>query len=769
VTFQVADEFELDLSIADEDPASQFFFIDFRFMFSPCARELPEGRLRDEIEVKTNDVLKREGLAGCYNFLHDLVLTHKIHILTSQAFELARGRWSDNLLVEKVRRSVSVQYWPNKSGGKNWIEISIIRGKAEKRLFSIGSQTPQIALRWHRGGKEVLDPDVWLDSANLSMESILKQIIALHTNYIFRETKRKLRESPIYLKKALFVKHKAHAMEPTASSLRIQLSCSDVIEMVQEPISGNFVLVPPSNLHARVERDLSMLRDPAVEIVSRIATLRCISAVELTEQRTRLMRWQTWKTHIPNQETIKKLFGPGIMRLVLFKVPSWDPKWLLAFTASMAGDSWWVVQMKEAKNDTGSVDAFRGPDDPFQAAYKISCTASDEGLLVNPTYSALSNIENTAAAIIAHKVDVQELEKFPVHHKQQKSTEPLEKVIVPDFYIHYIPAKVPSLRKAPGTYRRWCGEMIKLSFKGLSRSRTSVISIVTGRLLTPIPNVDNLTSNMGSSLAFHPTSGIFWFRLSTPVCQSSIPAILDRFQQIERLVRFLETSRRCELRCESVSLNNLTFTYATDSNANPLKSTITFATDTPMQISFPEHDPHIRIQDFLATMLNTPKGFEHTAMILRQTLPLMRAFVTIETLERDPGSSLHILPHSATAFRVIYQNPNMAYEIRQRQRKAQTYWYLTACRSHAENGTSNLYGRTWHQICQEKGPGWHGMNGGVVSELEAVEGLILRLDQLVRERIPDNVNDEKQEQEEGQSNARDAIKKGPEREVITLD
>src|ERR1700722_6388022 len=69
VTFRVAGEFEVDLTIAEENPEKQFWFIDFRFLFTPAVSQLPE-HLRYMIENRVNAALEKDGLAGCYKFLH---------------------------------------------------------------------------------------------------------------------------------------------------------------------------------------------------------------------------------------------------------------------------------------------------------------------------------------------------------------------------------------------------------------------------------------------------------------------------------------------------------------------------------------------------------------------------------------------------------------------------------------------------------------------------------------------------------------------------
>ncbi len=87
VTFKVEGEFEVDLTIADEDFEKQFWFIDFRFLFQPAPAELSD-RVRQFIEKKVNDALATDGLAGCYRFLHEFVLTHKISEFYRQALDL---------------------------------------------------------------------------------------------------------------------------------------------------------------------------------------------------------------------------------------------------------------------------------------------------------------------------------------------------------------------------------------------------------------------------------------------------------------------------------------------------------------------------------------------------------------------------------------------------------------------------------------------------------------------------------------------------------
>ncbi|MCJ1397689.1 mediator complex subunit [Xylographa trunciseda] len=762
VTFHARDEFELDLSIADEDPSSQLYFIDFRFSFSPCMTEIPGGWLRNEIEGKSNDVLRREGLAGCYNFLHDLVLTHKLRILRSQATEMVRARWSDNIRIEPVHRSLVLQYWLNRPGGKNWVEIGIDSGRKEKNSSSKSTGVPCIAIRWHRHGKEIDDFEIDMSLRHLSMEAILKQIIALHTNYIFRETKRRLRESPIYSRKVFALRHKASQTEPTNSHLQFQVTSACTVKIVQEPISGAFALIPLSSLHGRLERDLNSLRDPAAEAFSRIAFFRCISATEEAERRSRMLGWQSLKMQNPTQEIVKKHFGSDVMRLSFFRPASWGKEWSLAISTSMVGDFWWVVEVRDVSKNPSTAELASGQAQPIRTAFKISI-APKGTLVTNPSYSVLSDVENTAAAIIGQCIDCRELANAHIRHIQQKPSEPLGNVHVPDLLMFYENQEIGE--RGPQTLTKippWCHDVVKSSFRGLSRSRSSVITIVSIRLKGPVSNISKLTSTTSPSLAFHPTSGAVAFRLSTPIGQSSLPAILERLSRIGRLIRFLNILKRRALPCSHISLSSLSFTYAPS-----LTATIRFDTDAPMAIAFAPLNPHLRIQDFLASMLAAKPGLEYVTYVMELTLPLLRVFAAIEAVPRKPSSELHILPRAATWYRVRYEGPHLAYEIRLRQRSDHVLWFS---RKATEQETPKQVVEAWDKLCRGRGEGWMGLRDGISAEVLGVEALIKRIDEVVREvAVGEEAENGKEEVAEKKEPVKAEVQIKKEKEVFVID
>jgi mediator of RNA polymerase II transcription subunit 14 len=333
--------------IADEDPASQLYFIDFRILFSPSLAEIPLGQLRAEIETKANDALKKDGLVGCYNFLHDLVLTNKIHVLRRQALEMVRGKWSETIRLETVRRSLVLQYWLHRAGGKSWVEIGLVSGKLRGKDGVLKEDGPsRIGLRWFREGKEVKNPPIVLQLGNLSMEAILKHVIALHTKHILTAIRDKLIELPLYARQSLSLSLSTSSTEPVDSSLKAELTPSRTLIVAIEPTAGRFALQPPSPPFAAAEMGLNTLKDPALEAPSRIAGLRCFVAQDEIELRARCSGWEPLRTFTPKAEDLKRIFPTKESpRLSLFRRKSWSSKWLVGVSIGMSGEDWWVFEL----------------------------------------------------------------------------------------------------------------------------------------------------------------------------------------------------------------------------------------------------------------------------------------------------------------------------------------------------------------------------------------------------------------------------------------
>ena len=733
-TFRVANEFEVDLSIADEDPSSQLYFIDFRFAFSPSPSDLPSGRLRNEIEGKANNVLRTDGLVGCYHFLHDFVLTYKINVLRNQAVDMVRNRWTESLKLEPLRRTLVVQYWLNRPGGKSWLEIGIKSGRRKDQNRTTVEATPYIAVRWIRHGKEVNDSLLTFNMGELSMEAIVKKVIALHSNHILESIRDRLLEDTVYANGSLSMTLSRSLTEPVQSSLDVQLTVSKHVTVFVEPLAGTFTLRPTSYLFARAERDINSLAHPAADASTRLANLRWMVAQEDIALRARCTEWELLKGRQLKQEDMERWLPRDTLRISFFRRKPWSSNWLVACTSSRGGESWWIIETL--------------PDDSLSSSNKINAAHlippnSLPAFTPTSSYAFLSKLESVAAGMISYYVNTRYLFHLGIRHALSPPWSALPGLNFPILCIRFTPNMVPSFLHSPKRpVVPWAHELVKVTFRGIESSSQrndtpsgSAILLAEARMVTPISEAKLLTSRVDPSIAFHPTSGAFAFRLLSPVGQPIIPALLDRLKRIERLFRFLEALKQYNLKYETISLGQIVFTYSF--NPFPLKADIGFATDAPMRISFDTGNPHLRIMDFLTTLLNVDGGLEQVALLLGITLPLLRALDAAEAPRTGNDAKQTetpvILSRSAEWFLIRYVTSKCRFDIRLRQRKDELKWFLRDV-STSEERSSRPPGldRELRALWLDRGDGWFGMRTGIVASVDGVEDLVRRLDELVR-------------------------------------
>ena len=346
VTFKVAGEFEIDLTIADEDPEKQFWFIDLRFLFSPAVLELP-AHLRYYIESRVNAVLLTDGLPGCYKLLHEMVLTHKISEFRRQASELARGKWVESLKIEALNRAVSIQYWLDRYGAKgpkSWIVLGVHSGRRKDGRFDPKS-TSHLFVRWFRDGKEVKNADIKFDTVSLSAESLLKTVIAKHVAYILEAIHEKLKSKPLFVGNEMALEITTSTDEPSESVLKVQVTSQQTISVSVEPITGRFI-VGPGSLHSmRAEYGFnSKSTDPANDGHSYIEQLRCDTAADEITTHGLSVGWIRIRKPDLKADDLKQVLPKDTLHVAWFRRPGWRKEWFIAVSLSMGGDRWWLIE-----------------------------------------------------------------------------------------------------------------------------------------------------------------------------------------------------------------------------------------------------------------------------------------------------------------------------------------------------------------------------------------------------------------------------------------
>jgi mediator of RNA polymerase II transcription subunit 14 len=243
------------------------------------------------------------------------------------------GRWSENLKIQQIKRTLVIQYWILKGGEKSWVEIGVRRGD-KKRPSKLG-------VRWIREGREVKDEEVPLDTAVLSAEMLMKTVIAMHTKNILTSIRDKLAMTPLFATPGSLslVTHKSDSFE---SRLKVQLTSSRKCKVLIEPITGRFALQRPSKRSMQVESTMNSRPNTAQDM---IVQYKFVTMQDTLRQRARSMDWEILETIAIRREELKKWFPLTTQYMTYMRKKGWSRNWLLVVTFDDTGDKWWVAEM----------------------------------------------------------------------------------------------------------------------------------------------------------------------------------------------------------------------------------------------------------------------------------------------------------------------------------------------------------------------------------------------------------------------------------------
>ena len=744
-TFQVPDEFEVDLSIADEDPTSQMFFIDIRFTFLPSTSMLPSGILRSEVEARANQTLSQDGLQGLFDLLHNLVLTHKLNVLRNQAYEMARRQWSEDLVVEPVRRSLVVQYWSGRPGGKNWIEIGMKRGQEKRRPETEnGRILSSIGLRCFRAGKEVHDVEVDMQLGDLSMEYILKQVIAHHSSHTFTGIAIKLSTGLLYSSGCLKVKQKASDTEPLDASLLLQLTTTTAIKIVQEPISGLFAIQPRSHIYGRAEYELNRLHSPEKEAAPQLSYLRSLVAVDEVEAHARGVGWEVAKSIKPEKAEMQKHFPKAILHTRFFRRQEWNFQWMLAFTTGLEGDAWWAVELTSNNSGLEETAEQVSVARVLRAAYGI-VLKEKPSLVFASSQQSLVQIEWNAAGMISQYSDAAKLVG------EMRHTIPVSDTGAPTFsMLVQVPRPLSSWEKTEFSMRHSrnglaipeARETIGIFYRGVDVNTRAAIHVAVARVNKPVSNLQSLLSKIPnlaicrSPISRGPISDPpieidgMKFTLSHRVGESCVPDLINHLDAIERLLDFVSILESKKLRIDAASLSHVDFTYAPSRKS--LKASIKFEANAVLRLSFPRSNPHLRVQDYLSSLL-AKGGLVPVIALLHITLPLLDAFATLEKMHKS--NDIYICARSAQWYEVRYSSPvpKGGFDVSLRFRRDTPYWFIkeSSIRKTEPLADEEAWARSLKSVTRGRGRDWRGVKGGIIAgTTEGISEALQRLDEV---------------------------------------
>lgn len=762
VTFKVPGEFEVDLSVGDDDPVSQFFFLDLRLDFRPSTGAIADT-LRSHLESRVNQALMENGLPGCYDFLHNFVLTHKINVLRNQVNELTQGKWFECIRAENLRRSLTVQYWTGRPGAKSWLEIGIDSGK-KKVTRSRKSQTSCLSVRWFRAGMEVKDEPLDFDWNDLNLERYLSTVIAKHTSWMLRDIESRIKElAPA--DSVMSVQTAEAESAPRALSLSLP-SLQTPLQLRIDSVTGQYSISPPSGPTARAEGHLNANAnsDPAVWLVNTL----CAVAQERVHKAAELLQWAP-VTRLARQDNLHKIFGPGLRAHSTF-VPrkAWGEQWALAVTLSLLGNTWWAVSLEDKRDDQGTVIGR-----VIAKAQRVRHAA--KSARVGPiSQTTLLGIERSAVAEVAFGAlssqfsDLRVSHRFeqipPRQHSNTLDTLGAARSPLVLFFSITNLLKQPTRRQS----KTWANSPARLTHHGMVTNDSSEGSGVRHELRVALDSSKmkemqkHLTNFKDRNLVLNEDGGVA-LRILAPFGKPFAEQIRARLQSIDLLDRHVCAMHSFGLQCTHASLSRLSFVY----QRNPeLSATLMFPSSDDgggkkvlLKLLPSDVNPHCRIRVLLEDGLNRSgdHGVEAIGFILLLTLPLLQAFERIETSSKNP-SAVSIRPQTSTTYTLRYSAPltPCTFEIRSRSRKERggtggmtiAYWHIQPKRDGpvlSDAFTQALTQDLWNA----KGEHWHGVGNGVVATVAGIGAVVERLDEVVRRfEVKDSAAEGQQQRDE---------------------
>jgi mediator of RNA polymerase II transcription subunit 14 len=406
-----------------------------------------------------------------------------------------------------------------------------------------------------------------------------------------------------------------------------------------------------------------------------------------------------------------------------------------------------------------------------------------------PTYQFLSTLNIFAAALVSHYCNLRALYAKRSAYMLRQGR-PSKAVTLPSIYIP-LNELLPRKGKSTQTDDKLIQGVVRLTFQGLEvlpqkssaalsspkdqafsdmtprppTLQETAIMITEARMKVPKPSaLVNINERVDRDIAFDAESGSFAFRLRSRVGESVIPDLIERLVRVERLVEFIQVLQKHKksLKCETVSLRKIIFTYGKVSPSNgsdPMdldtashlyKATVDFsAMENTMALILERDNPHLRIADHLTKVLNGKEGLNGVATLLPLTLPVLRGIDAIENAwtpaQYYENGEVFVNVRAADWYIIRYNlkqpSPNatsppgirkIMFEIRLRHRRGDPWWYIRRSDVSSRSKETDDVDEALKPLWASTGTGWRGMSISGVAQASGVEELLEKIDEIIR-------------------------------------
>ncbi|KAI1820223.1 mediator complex subunit MED14 [Xylaria intraflava] len=659
VTFKVPGEFEVDLTIADEDPEKQFWFINFRFAFQPAPSELSD-RLRDFLEYKVNEALQKDGLPGCYNFLHEFVLTHKITEYVRQAVELSKGRWANMLEVERLRRGMAIHYWSGRQpldGPQSYVIMGVSSGKKPGSTLN-QSPSSHLSLRWFRDGIEVKDVGFPLDDMTISTEALLNRVIGKHIDHTLRTFFNALKLHGRFSRREASLGLAIVDHNPGESALTMQLSHERYLNVKVAPITGTLLAIPQSRGNFDLQYQLNKeVRRPITEQVALLERFRCHYVEDELNRRAKTMGWTVCNPHPVKYEETRQFLGTRTnYQLIWLKRRGLPDNWYIMVAQSLNEDQWWLTEVTKPSSINKITTYAQMPLSPRAPRYS-------DTFFTELTFISSAIISQIGILGAMHKERI----KYGIRDW-------INPMLPPNMKVPSIHVRLSDIlgrhhpRDVSKSLSSWAFDVVEINIKSLtsrvpqssgstpssesrgSDEQSALLAsdnhrfniVVDARVKVADPSrFGPLKGNVERDVAFNERLGVFAFIIEAEVGTSILDTLAHRLQALSRLASSIDSIRQShrDVQCEEITLNRIKFSYTDQSrtadisahqNAHRWTASLDLETDN-MKLILNPGNPQVRAVEQFNKLINSDEGFQGVPWFLSITLPIHRALDSVET------------------------------------------------------------------------------------------------------------------------------------------
>jgi mediator of RNA polymerase II transcription subunit 14 len=732
VTFTIDSEFEMDLMTFSEDTSEPWLFIDLRLLLTGAPVIAVNARFLGQLKPKLDEILRDHGISGCFDFLHNFVLTHKIAVLRSQAYQLARGEWMGSIRVEPVHRSLVVQYWTERPGKKSWIEFGISSGKSKNAKASWrGPALSTLAVRWFRHGVEMKDADLQMDFKNLSMEQILKMVVALHVKHYLQTTRDTLSSK-------LVVKMILSELEPRDCTLEVSLGRPEIkTKLSLEPVTGRYILQPCTAMSARAEQNVNAHKDPLSIMGGSITYSLALTLQDRIQRHALQLSWQIQTKHI-RADAVKQITGLDVLQFTIFYPSGWTTKWGLAAIIDASGETWWNLELGGMGTTIMYAEQVKmeknGPRPPINRA-------------------TLSSLERLALQQLCFCVTKRELDRQGISGSAKVELGTPSATSTSTLRGWVMLMRTSDLLKSKFGDGMWLEDRVRLVFSGFSVERREVLHIATATMVkSAVADMQKLMSASGQSNFTFSDDGEFSILLKTKFGEHVVDELKARLRDIDRLRAFTTTLQKRKMVLRAASMQQVKFQYGTRSIA-----TVNFSDDQNITVSFDPRNAHNRILKPLVEIINERPPFKESPMptigkgstgldrfctTLILTRPMVASLSEIENATPGNSHNPSVHTHSIGHYTIAYTNPVCSFEVHLRSKDDKIFWHIedndlknADSRPGVERNPNHRRLETLKTsmlaFFKRRGERWFGVRTGILAELDGIQNALKELHQTV--------------------------------------